>query len=211
MSRLTWAGFLGPLLFVVVAVTLGVQHPGYSFVTSPVVALVEGPNGWVQSANLVLLGTSVIAFAIGLHFAVRRSRFGAAGPLLLGAGGIGPVWAGLTAPMPVHFAVTFVGAGLGFVLLSRRLAHDPRWRGVSSYALATGVAILVVLPIHSLLALPEGGPLHEWWGLLNWTALVLWLAGLVVLASRQLVGRAGQQVSSRPSRADFSAASVDRP
>jgi hypothetical protein len=35
-------------------------------------------------------------------------------------------------------------------------------------------------------ALPEGAPLHPWWGLLNWSALALWVTCTAVLAGRLL-------------------------
>lgn len=82
-------------------------------------------------------------------------RWGALGPALLALSGLGPVLAGVTAPVPVHFAVTFLGAGIGLIVLSRRIAHEPSWDGLTEYALATGIAILVVIPIHSALALPQ--------------------------------------------------------
>lgn len=180
-------GVVGIVVSAVVAVVLGLIRPGYSFVANPVVALMFGPNAWVQDVNFVVLGTSVIASAIGLHLSVRRSRWGALGPALLALSGVGPVLAGLTAPVPVHFAVTFLSAGIGVIVLSRRMAHDPGWDSLAGYALATGIAILVVIPIHSAAALPDGAPLHPWWGLLNWTALALWVTCTAILGRRLLV------------------------
>jgi hypothetical protein len=179
-------GVAGLVVSAVVAVVLGLIRPGYSFVADPVVALMFGPNAWVQDVNFVVLGVSVIATAIGLHFGVRPSRWGALGPALLALSGVGPVLAGVTAPVPVHFAITFLAAGIGLIVLSRRMARDPSWDGLAGYALATGIAILVVIPIHSVLALPEGAPLHSWWGLFNWSALALWVACTAVLARRLL-------------------------
>ncbi len=170
----------------VVAVVLGLARPGYSFVAESVVALMFGPNAWIQDVNFVVLGVSVVAAAIGLHLAARSSRWGGLGPALLALSGLGPVLAGVTAPVPAHFVVTFLGAGIGLTVLSRRIAHDPGWDGLAGYALATGIAILVVIPIHSALALPQGAPLHPWWGLLNWSALALWVTCTAVLAGRVL-------------------------
>ncbi|HYH30703.1 MAG TPA: hypothetical protein VD903_09990 [Pseudonocardia sp.] len=82
--------------------------------------------------------------------------------------------------------MTFLGAAAGLVALSRRIAGDTRWRGTGGYALGTGIAILVLIPAHSVLALPVGAPLHAWWGLLNWASIVVWLACVVVLALRLL-------------------------
>lgn len=48
------------------------------------------------------------------------------------------------------------------------------------------------LTLVGVFALPEGGPLHPWWGLLNWAAVTLWLACVAVLAARLLrLARAG--------------------
>jgi hypothetical protein len=179
-------GVVGIVGSAVVAVLLGLTRPGYSFVAEPVVALMSGQNAWIQDINFVVLGVSVVGAAIGLHLAARRSRWGGLGPALLALSGLGPVLAGVTAPMPVHFVVTFLGAGIGLIVLSRRIAHDPSWDGLAGYARATGIAILVVIPIHSALALPQGAPLHPWWGLLNWSALALWVTCTAVLAGRLL-------------------------
>lgn len=171
---------------------LGLLRPGYSFVADPVVKLTAGPGGWIQDLNFVVLGTLVILFAVGLHLGIRPTRRGAAGPALLALSGVGPVLAGLTSPVPIHFLITFAGAGIGFILLSRRMARDPEWRGLAAYALATGIAILVVVPTHSILALPDGAPLHSLWGVLNYLAITLWLACTFVLALRLLrVARSG--------------------
>lgn len=181
-AALAAAGIAGPVIFAVVALVLGLLRPGYSFVADPVVKLVAGPSGWVQLVSFVVLGLLMIAFAIGLHLGMRPTRWGVVGPALLVLSGIGPVLAGVTSPIPPHFLITFLGAGVGLIVISRRMAHDPKWRSLATYALITGIAILVVIPTHSLLALPSGAPLHLWWGLLNYLALTLWLACTVVLA-----------------------------
>lgn len=180
------AGIVGPVVFAVVAVVQGLLRPGFSFVAQPVVALVAGPSGWVQHLNFAVLGAGMIAFAIGLHLGVRPTRWAVVAPALLVLSGIGPLWAGMVDPIPVHFLMTFLGAGIGLVVLSRRMAGDPRWQNLAGYALTTGIAILALIPIHSVLALPADAPLHSWWGLLNWSAITLWLACTLVLAVRLL-------------------------
>ena len=128
----------------------------------------------------------MIAFAVGLQLGVRPTRWAVLGPGLLVLSGIGPLWAGLAGPRPAHFLLTFLGAATGLILLSRPMARDPNWQRLAGYALTTGIAILVVIPLHSLLALPAEGPLHPWWGLFNWSAITLWLTCTVVLALRLL-------------------------
>jgi hypothetical protein len=90
-------GVVGIAVSATVAVVLGLTRPGYSFVAEPVVALMSGPNAWMQDLNFVVLGVSVVAAAIGLHLAARRNRGGGLGPALLALSGLGPVLAGVTA------------------------------------------------------------------------------------------------------------------
>jgi len=71
-------------------------------VAHPVVALVAGPSGWVQDVNFVVLGSLMIAFAIGLHPGVRPTRWAVLGPGLFALSGIGPVWAGASCPRRRH-------------------------------------------------------------------------------------------------------------
>jgi hypothetical membrane protein len=199
IAALAAAGIVGPVVFAVVAVVQGLLRPGFSFVAQPVVALVAGPSGWVQDLNFVVLGAAMIAFAIGLHLGVLRpTRWAVVGPGLFALSGIGPLWAGLAGPRPVHFLLTFLGAATGLIVLSRPMARDPSWQRLAGYALTTGIAILVVIPLHSLLALPADAPLHRWWGLFNWSALTLWLTCTVVLARRLLrVARATPSTVTR--------------
>jgi hypothetical protein len=71
--------------------------------------------------------------------------------------------------------LNFVVLGAAMIaVLSRPMAADPSWRRLGGYALTTGIAILVVIPIHSVLAFPADGPLHPWWGLFNWSAMPAW-------------------------------------
>lgn len=198
LAALAAAGIIGPVVFAVVAVVQGLLRPGYSFVAQPVVALVAGPSGWVQDLNFVVLGAAMIAFAIGLQLGVRPTRWAVLGPGSFALSGIGPLWAGLAGPHPVHFLLTFLGAAIGFIVLSRSMAREPRWQRLAGYALTTGIAILVVIPLHSLLALPADAPLHPWWGLFNWSAITLWLTCTLVLALRLMrVARAAPSTDDR--------------
>jgi hypothetical protein len=154
----------------------------------------------VQDVNFVVLGAAMIAFAIGLHLGVRPTRWAVVGSALFALSGIGPLWAGVAGPRPAHFLLTFLGAAIGLIVLSRPMARDPTWQRLAGYALTTGIAILVVIPIHSLLALPTDAPLHQWWGLFNWSAITLWLTCTVVLALRLL--RVARATPRRPRQTD---------
>jgi tetrahydromethanopterin S-methyltransferase subunit C len=113
--------------------------------------------------------------------------------------GVGLVWAGLFPSADatgarwddrvlhiVAFPITFLGGGVGLIVMSRRMAGDPRWRRFVTYALATGIAVLLLLLAGVVLVRPTGAPLHPWWGLFQWVLLAVWFPCTVILALRLL-------------------------
>jgi hypothetical protein len=112
---------------------------------------------------------------------------------LLVLSGIGLMWGGLfpatdaTGPFDedrlLHipgFIMTFLGGGIGLIVMSRRMARDPRWKSLATYALLSGIAILVLIVVGGGLVRPPGSPLHAWFGLFQWVLLAVWLPCTVV-------------------------------
>jgi hypothetical membrane protein len=199
IAALAGAGIAGPIMFAVVALVQSLLRPEHSLLADPISALAAGPSGWVQDVNFLFFGSLMIAYAIGLHLGVRPTRWGVVGLAFLVLSGAGLVWAGLfpatdaTGALQndrvlhiVSFPMTFLGAGLGLTVMSRRMARDPRWQSVATYALATGIAVLVLLLAGGGLVRPPGAPLHPWWGLFQWVLLAVWFPCTFVLALRLL-------------------------
>src|SRR5215210_5430410 len=199
IAGLAIAGIVGPIMFAVVALVQSLLRPEHSLVADPISALAAGPSGWVQDVNFLVFGSLMIAYGIGLHLGVRQTRWGVVGLAFLVLSGVGLVWAGLfpatdaTGALQedrvlhiVAFPMTFLGAGIGLIVMSRRMAGDPRWRSVATYALATGIAVLVLLLAGVGLVRAPGAPLHPWWGLFQWVLLAVWFPCTVVLALRLL-------------------------
>jgi hypothetical membrane protein len=199
LSAPALAGIAGPIVFAVVALTHSLLREDHSLVEHPVSALAAGPSGWIQNANFLLFGSLMIAYAIGLHLGVRPSRWGLMGFGLLVLSGIGLLWGGLFPATDatgsfeedrlLHipgFIMTFLGGGLGLIVMSRRLARDPRWRSLATYALLSGTAMLVLIVVGGALVRPPEAPLHAWFGLFQWVLLAVWLPCTVVLALRLL-------------------------
>jgi hypothetical membrane protein len=196
---LAWAGIIGPILFTVAFVVQALFRPGYSHVAEPVSALAAGPNGWIQNANFLVFGPLMIAFAIGLHIAMRPTRRGVAGPALLALSGVGLMLAGLfpwaldangdyIVP-PAHIAgayTAFLAAGSGLMVLSRRMARDPSWRSLAPYSLGSGIAVTVLFLATGPLAVPDEAPLHDWAGLMQRATVAVWFACTILLALRLL-------------------------
>src|SRR6266542_4154380 len=134
----------------------GAAAPDYSHVALPISALAAWPSGWIQNVNFIVFGVLMGAYAMSLHLGLLHGPGGVLGPALLVLSGVGLVLAGafpwraadgdFVVP-PEHLAgsfVAFLGAGGGLMLLSRRLAADPRWRGLARYALVTGITMIVL-------------------------------------------------------------------
>src|SRR5215212_5763409 len=198
IAALAFAGIAGPIVFVVVVIVQSLLHPDYSQVRLPISALAAWPGGWVQDVNFVHFGLLTISFAIGLHLGVRRNRAALIGPGLLVLSGVGLIIAGLfpwrgvegdfivPAGHLLGALLAFLGTGTGFIVVSRRLAGDPRWRSVATYALASGIAIAVLFVATFVLVIPRGAPLHSSGGLVQRVTLAVWFPCTVVLAHRLL-------------------------
>src|SRR6185436_15663720 len=140
-SPLEWLGIVGmvwPLCFVAVVIAQALMQPDYSHVAMPISALAAWPLGWMQNLNFFVASVLNIAFTIGLNRAIRPTRFGVVGIILLLASSVGLVLDGvfpwikvngvLTEPVPHALAAvaTFLCASSGLIILSRRMSADSR-------------------------------------------------------------------------------------
>lgn len=198
MILLALAGIAAPLVFTAGVVGLGLLNPAYSHVALPISALAAWSAGWLQDANFHVTGALLIAFAVGLHRGLAPAPRGALGPALLAVSGLGLVVdglypiraeaAGLVEPAGhiVGAFMAFLGAGIGYAVLSRRMARDPAWRSLARYALGSGLVIVAMFFAYGLLARAPAAPLHPWGGLVQRVAVAAWLLCTLVLALRLL-------------------------
>ena len=206
---LAWAGIVGPTLFTVAFILQALFRPGYSHMAEPVSALAAGPSGWIQNANFLVFGALMMAFALGLQQGIRPTRRGVVGPALLVLSGVGLILAGvfpwaldasgeyIVSPGHIVGAYTaFLPAGLGLIVLSRRMARDPSWRRLASYSLGSGIAVAVLFMATGPLAVPDDAPLHDWAGLLQRATVAVWFSCTIVLALRLLRLARGGEVTS---------------
>jgi hypothetical membrane protein len=196
LTRLAVAGVIGPIWFVTLVLVQEVLQPDYSPIAMPISALAAWPAGWMQNLNFFVSAAWFAVFVFGLHHAIRPARFGRAGIVLLLANCVGLVLAGLfpwisvngvPTETPAHVVgaiVTFSGASMGLMVLSRRMAADPAWRGLSAYVLATGIVMLILFVVVGGFALEEGTPFHRWAGLLQRILVAVWFTCMMVIARR---------------------------
>ena len=59
----------------------------------------------------------------------------------------------------------FLVSPVALILLSRRMRHDPAWRGLSTYTLIVGLAMVAAAAWMMILVVPDDAPLHDQAGL----------------------------------------------
>ena len=195
---LALAGMIGPVWFVTLVIVQGALQPDYSHVARPISALAAWPAGWLQNLNFFVFAPLMAAFVLGLHGAIRPTRYGLLGILLLLVSSVGIFLAGIfpwvsvngvpteTSQHVVAAILTFVGAGTGLVVVSRRMGADHRWRDLAPYVLSSGIIMLALFAVLAGFAIDEGAALHGWVGLLQRAVVLVWMACTLVMAARVL-------------------------
>jgi len=159
-SLLGWGAVAGPF-YVAVSLAQASTRDGFDLTRHPWSLLENGSLGWIQSANFVLTGAMVAAFAVGL----TRAGAGRWAPRLLALYGAGLAAAGVFTADPMagfpvgtpagpaqatswHGTLHLAAGGIGFLamiaaclVLGRRFAAGGR-RGWALASRATGVAFL---------------------------------------------------------------------
>jgi hypothetical membrane protein len=194
-ARLIVAGLVAPFPFIALVILQGILQPGYNHVMQPISALAALPLGWIQNINFYILGTFMIAYAIGLHFSVRPGRPVALGPALIALCGMGLIVAGVfpwrqengvfiePAGHVVGAAMSFLGVSLGHIVVSRAMRRDPQWKAIASYVFASGITMLLLF-FAVAYSLEPGSPLRPWTGLLQRVLVAVWCACTAVVALR---------------------------
>ncbi len=210
IAPFAWAGIIGPLLFTAgFLIQEAFRIEEYSPIAEVVSALEAGPNGWIQQVNFVVFGLLTFAFAVGLHIGVRPGRTGKAGPGLLFVSGVGSLVAGIFPLREDSAGVTydpgghmvggvtfFVASAVGLIVLSPRLAHDPEWRRLSRYALASGIVAMAGFMVMGALVMADDAPLHDYAGLGQRLMVLVLFACRIALAVRLLRVAARRDVAS---------------
>lgn len=181
-----WAGIIGPILFTAMFLVQDAFRSDANPIAEPVSALEAGPTGWVQQVSFAVFGLLTMVFAVGLHRGLRRTRAGIAGPALLFVSGIAMELAAIF-PLQrdavgeifdpgghtVAGMMFFSTSAVWLILVSRRLARDPRWRSLAGYTLAAGLVGVASFFAMGALVIPDSAPLHSWAGLAQRAVVLL--------------------------------------
>ena len=171
------AGMIAGPLFLIVPLIEIFTRPGFDITRHAISMLSLGNLGWIQITTFILTGLLTVACAVGMRLALRGSRGGTWGPLLVGAFGVGMIAAGIFATDPglgfppgaeagiastmswhailhsIAFFTSFLSVIAACFVFVRRFASI-RQRGWVMYCAATGVAIpaFIVLGMGSVVA-----------------------------------------------------------
>ncbi len=199
-------GAIGGPLFVVAFVLEGATRANYDPLRHPVSSLALGDSGWTQTANFVVAGLLMVAFAVGLRRAFRPPEGSTWGPLLVGVWAIGLLGAGVFVTDPVsgyppgtseevryswHGALHDLFSLPGFVALSaaclvfgRRFAARGE-RGWAIYSAVTGLVFAVAFVLASA-GFGQADGLVDLAGLFQRVAVTVGFGWLSLLAVRLL-------------------------
>lgn len=177
---------IGPLLFNGVYLVVGATRANYDPWRQPISDLSQGNQGWLQDANFIIFGLFSACFAIALRRALNPGIADTWAPLLQGMVGLGLVIVGIFTQDPVHTIgtiATFDALTLRCLVMARRFAVEPQWRGWASYSVVTALLGVVFLSVFGV-AMVNSGPA----GLFERLATIVNSIWVVLLAARLLAG-----------------------
>jgi hypothetical protein len=141
------AGFAG-ILFITAFVTLGLLAPGYNSARDTISALEFTALGVAQRANFFVFGLLLCAFAAGLRRELAGGRGAFLIPFFQAVGGLAVIGDAIFIFNPLHLTcdlVAFNSALLVLFLFAWRFRNETRWRGWSSYSIATALLMIAFL------------------------------------------------------------------
>jgi len=183
------AGILGPILYTVAWLVLGVLEPGYSHIRDPIsnLSAIGAPLAWLMTVVILIFALLLIVFAYALHRGLPPGSWvGPAVLALAGVGYVGIAFAPLNLASPedpniphtISASVTVFALMLAPVLVFPRLRREPGWKNISGYSIATTVVAFAFAFLASLPAFVG------WDGLMQRLVTVVTLLWIVVIAIR---------------------------
>lgn len=181
-SRAHWTllllGAAGSLLFNATYLIEGALRPGYDWLRQPVSALSLGSGGWVQSTNFIVFGLISCIAAFASRPTLAPGMGAAWYPRLRIIAGLTLIVAGLFSQDPangypvgatvlahpsthalIHSGASYVSLTTTvaeLILLARRFAREPQWRGWAPAALVAGILMMASLAAFGTLTAAGG-------------------------------------------------------
>lgn len=194
LSVLAFCGIIGPIIYAIVLIILGLLRPGYSHITQSMSELGEvgGPNAFIMNTiGFPLLGLLLVAFAFGLHRGISEGKGSILGPSLVVLSGVGLVGSGIfpcdqgcvdvTIISKIHsISATIAAFAMIFAAfaISYRVRNDHLWEDYHLYSLLTGVVTAIVASAYMVF--------EPWLGVFQRLSMGLSLLWIAVIAIQLL-------------------------
>lgn len=191
---LATVGAAGPILFLAVSVLTGLLKPGYDLRERSVSDLAVGAYGWLQTANLFVLGAAMIAAAVAIGLASASRSVSAVA--LLGAAGAGMVAVGCfpgdlaeatpTSHGAIHDTLSlavFMALVAASALYGRALRRAGIERRLARYSTLTACAVFAGFAVFAVFAGDLGDPLYAVSGLIERAFIGAALAWVAVVSA----------------------------
>jgi hypothetical protein len=165
----------------------GFLQPGYDPAQRYISELSIGPLGWIQIVSFMILGISIMLFALGLRAVFPTGRASRAGPVLFMIIAVCYFFSGpfVTDPMAmfdnqqtvqgtVHGilgAIVFSLSAASCFVLWRRFRVDERWKSLSAFSLIAGIVMAVLIVLMKIGQL-QVGLLNDYAGIVQRCCLV---------------------------------------
>jgi len=194
-----WAGMLGPVMFTLSFTINGFLRPDYDPVRRYVSELSIGPQGWIQIVSFMLLGVSIMLFALGLMASIPTGKASRSAPLLFIIIAVCYFLSGpfVTDPMAmfdnqqtlqgtlhgIFGAIVFsLSAASCFVLWSR-FRIDENWKSLSIPTLTVGIFMVILIVLMKVGQL-QSGLLNDGAGVIQRCCLIAFYVWMLVVALR---------------------------
>jgi hypothetical protein len=144
-------GIIGSALFAIVNFSFSAISANYDIARQPVGDLEIGKYGWIQSANFIVAGIFLCAFALGLRREMVKGPGAISIPALQIFLGLAMLLLGIFTHRIIHtpmIFVLFVSILGSFFIFSRRFAMDKRWEHWSVYTNITGIILLIFFALY---------------------------------------------------------------
>jgi hypothetical membrane protein len=200
---LATAGIVAPILYITVAVTMGILEPGYSHQTMMMSVLggVIGLRGIIFNLGVGLTGALLIAFGLGLHRGINQGKGKKGGLVLIFLAALGLMGAaffscneGCTNVIQepdmtgqLHMLFAFIsGLTISFspIPFYFRLKKDPQWNKFKGITLAASILSNIPGIIFWITLFTTRLP--EWEGLIQRLGLVFALIWVEVMSIKLL-------------------------
>jgi len=190
----SWAGMLGPALFMLSFMVNGLLRPGYDPAKMYISELSIGPRGWIQIVSFMALGLCLMLFALGLRAAFPKNKAPSVLCMIIALCYFfsGPF---VTDPMAmfdnqqtvhgmVHGilgAIVFSLSAASCFVLWRRFRADENWKSLSAFSLIAGIAMAALIVLMKIGQL-RAGPLADYAGVVQRCCLVISYAWIFTIA-----------------------------